>query len=84
MYPGKVELCGVDTSQLPVLSEAEKSALIRAARTGDAQARQEMIRGNLRLVLSVVQKFSNRGENPDDLFQVGCIGLINYRYLGKW
>ena len=76
MYPGKVELCGVDTSQFPVLSEAEKSALIRAARTGDAQARQEMIRGNLRLVLSVVQKFSNRGENPDDLFQVGCIGLI--------
>ena len=76
MYPGKVELCGVDTSQLPVLSEAEKSALIRAARTGDAQARQEMIRGNLRLVLSVVQKFSNRGENLDDLFQVGCIGLI--------
>ena len=76
MYPGKVELCGVDTSQLPILSEAEKSALIRAARAGDAQARQEMIRGNLRLVLSVVQKFSNRGENPDDLFQVGCIGLI--------
>ena len=76
MYPGKVELCGVDTSQLPILSEAEKSALIRAARSGDAQARQEMIRGNLRLVLSVVQKFSNRGENPDDLFQVGCIGLI--------
>ena len=76
MSPRKVELCGVDTSQLPVLSEAEKSALIRAARTGDAQARQEMIRGNLRLVLSVVQKFSNRGENPDDLFQVGCIGLI--------
>lgn len=76
MYPGKVELCGVDTSQLPVLSEAKKSALIRAARAGDAQARQEMIRGNLRLVLSVVQKFSNRGENPDDLFQVGCIGLI--------
>ena len=76
MYPGKVELCGVDTSQLPVLSEAEKSALIRAARAGDAQARQEMIRGNLRLVLSVVQNFSNRGENPDDLFQVGCIGLI--------
>lgn len=76
MYPGKVELCGVDTSQLPILSEAEKSALIRAARSGDAQARQEMIRGNLRLVLSVVQKFCNRGENPDDLFQVGCIGLI--------
>ena len=76
MYAGKVELCGVDTSQLPVLSETEKSALIRAARAGDAGARQKMIQGNLRLVLSVVQKFSNRGENPDDLFQVGCIGLI--------
>lgn len=76
MYPGKVELCGVDTSQLPVLSEAEKSRLIRAARTGDAAARQQMIQGNLRLVLSVVQKFANRGENLDDLFQVGCIGLI--------
>lgn len=76
MYAGKVELCGVDTSQLPVLSENEKSALIRAARAGDAGARQKMIQGNLRLVLSVVQKFSNRGENPDDLFQVGCIGLI--------
>ena len=76
MYAGKVELCGVDTSQLPVLSETEKSALIRAARAGDAGARQKMIQGNLRLVLSVVHKFSNRGENPDDLFQVGCIGLI--------
>lgn len=76
MYAGKVELCGVDTSQLPVLSETEKSALIRAARAGDAGARQKMIQGNLRLVLSVVQKFSNRGENLDDLFQVGCIGLI--------
>ena len=76
MYPGKVELCGVDTSQLPVLSESEKSALLRAARAGDASARQKMIQGNLRLVLSVVQKFSNRGENLDDLFQVGCIGLI--------
>lgn len=76
MYAGKVELCGVDTSQLPVLSETEKSELIRAARAGDTQARQKMIQGNLRLVLSVVQKFSNRGENPDDLFQVGCIGLI--------
>lgn len=76
MYAGKVELCGVDTSQLPVLSEAEKSSLIRAARAGDKNARQKMIQGNLRLVLSVVQKFSNRGENLDDLFQVGCIGLI--------
>ena len=76
MYAGKVELCGVDTSQLPVLSETEKSKLIRAARAGDGEARQKMIQGNLRLVLSVVQKFSNRGENLDDLFQVGCIGLI--------
>ncbi len=76
MYPGKVELCGVDTSQLPVLSEAEKSALIRAARAGDREARQQMIQGNLRLVLRVVQKISNRGENLDDLIQVGCIGLI--------
>ena len=76
MYAGKVELCGVDTSQLPVLSEAEKSALIRAARSGDGEARKKMIQGNLRLVLSVVQKFANRGENLDDLFQVGCIGLI--------
>ena len=76
MYAGKVELCGMDTSQLPVLSETEKTRLIRAARQGDAAARQQMIQGNLRLVLSVVQKFSNRGENPDDLFQVGCIGLI--------
>ena len=76
MYGGKVELCGVDTSRLPVLSEAEKSTLIRAARAGDQAARQQMIQGNLRLVLSVVQKFANRGENLDDLFQVGCIGLI--------
>lgn len=76
MYPGKVELCGVDTSQLPVLSEAEKSRLLKAARGGDKDARQKMIQGNLRLVLSVVQKFSNRGENLDDLFQVGCIGLM--------
>ena len=65
MYAGKAELCGVDTSQLPVLSESEKSALLRAARAGDASARQKMIQGNLRLVLSVVQKFSNRGENLD-------------------
>lgn len=76
MYGGKVELCGVDTSRLPVLSEAEKSTLIRAARAGDQAARQQMIQGNLRLVLSVVQKFANRGENLDDLFQVGCIGLM--------
>ena len=71
-----MELCGMDTSQLPVLSEAEKSRLIEAARSGDQNARQQMIQGNLRLVLSVVQKFAGRGENLDDLFQVGCIGLI--------
>ena len=76
MYAGKVELCGVDTARLPVLSEAEKSRLIKAARAGDRQARQEMVQGNLRLVLSVVQRFAGRGENMDDLFQVGCIGLM--------
>ncbi len=72
----KVEICGVNTAKLPVLKEREKMDLIRKAQAGDKQARQEMINGNLRLVLSVVQKFSGRGENLDDLFQVGCIGLI--------
>lgn len=72
----KVELCGVNTAKLPVLKEKEKAELLRAVRNGDEQARQKMINGNLRLVLSVVQKFSGRGENLDDLFQVGCIGLI--------
>lgn len=76
MYAGKVEICGVNTAQLPVLSEAEKADLLRAAAAGDKAARQKMIQGNLRLVLSVVQKFAGRGENMDDLFQVGCIGLI--------
>ena len=72
----KVEICGVDTSKLPVISEKEKIELLRKAREGDLNARDKMIASNLRLVLSVVQKFSNRGENLDDLFQVGCIGLI--------
>lgn len=72
----KVEICGVNTAKLPVLKEQEKMELIRRAQAGDKQARQEMIQGNLRLVLSVVQKFSGRGESLDDLFQVGCIGLI--------
>ena len=76
MVSGKVEICGVNTAQLPVLSEKEKTALLAAAHNGDANARQQMIQGNLRLVLSVVQKFAGRGENLDDLFQVGCIGLI--------
>ena len=75
MY-NKVELCGVNTAELPVLTEAEKRALLTAARAGDQAARRRMIEGNLRLVLSVVQKFSQRSENLDDLFQVGCIGLI--------
>ena len=75
MY-NKVELCGMDTSQLPVLSEPEKRTLLVQAQAGDTAARQKMIEGNLRLVLSVVQRFAQRGENLDDLFQVGCIGLI--------
>ena len=66
----------MNTAQLPVLSERQKTELLRAARAGNAAARQKMIQGNLRLVLSVVQKFAGRGENLDDLFQVGCIGLI--------
>lgn len=76
MNYNKVEICGVDTTKLPVISEQEKLELMRRAQEGDAAARDKMIASNLRLVLSVVQKFSNRGENLDDLFQVGCIGLI--------
>lgn len=76
MYAGKVEICGVNTAQLPVLNEQQKNELLLAAKEGDTGARQQMIQGNLRLVLSVVQKFAGRGENLDDLFQVGCIGLI--------
>lgn len=76
MYYNKVDICGVNTAKLPLLKEKEKVALLRAAREGDEQARADMIQGNLRLVLSVVQKFTGRGENMDDLFQVGCIGLI--------
>ena len=72
----KVELCGVDTAALPVLDEEEKRTLLTAARAGDKEARRRMIEGNLRLVLAVVQRFAQRGENLDDLFQVGCIGLI--------
>ncbi len=76
MQYSKVEICGVNTSKLKVLRESEKVELLRRMRDGDASAREELISGNLRLVLSVVQRFVNRGENPDDLFQVGCIGLI--------
>lgn len=72
----KVEICGVDTSALPTLSHERMQALLRQAHDGDQQARRELIQGNLRLVLSVIQRFHNRGENMDDLFQVGCIGLM--------
>ena len=73
---GKVEICGVNTSQLAVLKPAQMDTLLRQARDGDMYAREKLIEGNLRLVLSVIQRFDKRGENPDDLFQVGCIGLI--------
>ena len=76
MQWGKVEICGVNTSNLKVLKEAEKTELLRQIKNGSKKARNELIEGNLRLVLSVIQRFSNRGENLDDLFQVGCIGLI--------
>ena len=72
----KVEICGVNTAKLPVLKSAESRALMEKAQAGDKAARDELIAGNLRLVLSVVQKFAGRGESMDDLFQVGCIGLI--------
>ena len=73
---GKVEICGVNTSALRLLSPVEMDTLLRRAKEGDAAAREKLIEGNLRLVLSVIQRFEKRGENPDDLFQVGCIGLI--------
>ena len=73
---GKVEICGVNTSKLKVLKNDETMALLRRVKEGDMSAREELINGNLRLVLSVIQKFLNRGENVDDLFQVGCVGLI--------
>ena len=73
---GKVELSGVNTAQLPVIPQAQMENLLLLAKGGDEKARQMLIEGNLRLVLSVIQRFSGRGENPDDLFQVGCIGLM--------
>ena len=76
MYIDKVVICGVDTSKLPVLKEKEKEELLRRVKNGDKLARDELINGNLRLVLSVIQRFTGRGENLDDLFQIGCIGLI--------
>lgn len=76
MYYNKVEICGIDTSKLKVLNEDEKIQLLIESRNGNKKAREDLITGNLRLVLSVIQRFSQRGENLDDLFQVGCIGLI--------
>lgn len=73
---GKVEICGVNTAKLKVLKNEETMALLRRTKEGDLDARQKLIEGNLRLVLSVIQKFISRGENVDDLFQVGCVGLI--------
>jgi len=73
---GKVEICGVDTAKLQVLKNDEMAELLRRSRNGDAEAREQLICGNLRLVLSVIQRFVNRGANVDDLFQVGCIGLM--------
>lgn len=73
---GKVEICGVNTSKLKVLKNEETTELLKRTKEGDMAAREKLIAGNLRLVLSVIQRFVNRGENVDDLFQVGCIGLI--------
>ena len=76
MQYNKVEISGVNTSKLKLLTEDEKTELLKKARNGDRAAREELIEGNLRLVLSVIQKFMNRGAQPDDLFQVGVVGLI--------
>lgn len=76
MYYNKVDISGVDTSKLTVLKEAEKIALLKRSKAGDKAARDKLINGNLRLVLSVIQKFTGRNENADDIFQVGCIGLM--------
>ena len=73
---GKVEICGVNTAKLPSLTTAETDELLRRAKSGDSAAREKLVEGNLRLVLSVIQRFAGRGENADDLFQVGCVGLL--------
>ena len=73
---GKVEICGVNTTKLQTLTQSEMDTLLRLAKAGDKKAREKLIEGNLRLVLSVIQRFDKRGESPDDLFQVGCIGLM--------
>lgn len=76
MFYSKVEICGVNTSKLPTLGDAEKTELLQRVKKGDKAAREKLIDCNLKLVLSIIQRFSSRGENPDDLFQVGCVGLI--------
>ena len=76
MVQGKVEICGVNTSKLPLLSPAQQTILFERIKAGDEEARILYIEGNLRLVLSVIRRFSNTSENVDDLFQIGCIGLI--------
>ena len=76
MALNKVEICGVNTSSLPVLKQEEKDELFRRIKQGDTEAREQYIKGNLRLVLSVIRRFQNSNENPDDLFQIGCIGLM--------
>ena len=76
MKSNKVEICGVNTSTLPLLSREEKEELFVKIKAGDMEARETFIKGNLRLVLSVIKRFYGRGENADDLFQIGCVGLI--------
>lgn len=76
MALNKVEICGVNTSKLPLLNDKEKEELIARIKAGDEKAKEEYIKGNLRLVLSVIKRFSNSNENADDLFQIGCVGLI--------
>ena len=76
MFVNKVEITGVNTSKLPVLTNTEKNELLEKIKNGDMEAREVFINGNLRLVLSIIQKINSRGENLDDLFQIGCVGLI--------
>ena len=76
MALNKVEICGVNTSSLPILKSDEKEALFQKIKKGDSEAREQYIKGNLRLVLSVIKRFQNSNENADDLFQIGCIGLM--------
>ena len=76
MMVNKVELCGVNTSKLPLLKEEEKEELFARVQAGDQEAREQYIKGNLRLVLSVIKRFDSSSENADDLFQIGCVGLM--------